>query len=150
MRRSFIIPMILLAGIALQQSVAAQAPSASTDPLRHGHALLIGNSNYISWPHLDDVPLQLDELAAGLKDHFDTVEVMKDLTIKSLRQKINGFLRLRGNDSNARLFVYYAGHGYTEPIYNTTKIVDTSPESILRRSMDPRGPGTRHGPTRCR
>jgi hypothetical protein len=89
---------------------------AAADPLRHGHALLIGNSNYDSWPRLDDIPLQLDELAAGLKRHFDTVEVVKDLKIEPLRQKINGFLRSYGNDPNARLFIYYAVHGYTEPI----------------------------------
>jgi formylglycine-generating enzyme required for sulfatase activity len=123
MRRVFIIAVFLIAAISSRQPAAAQTPPAATDPLRHGHALLIGNSNYVSWPRLDDVPLQLDELAAGLKSHFDTVEVVKNLKIEPLRQKINGFLRSYGNDSNARLFIYYAGHGYTEPIlqYNENR-----------------------------
>jgi Caspase domain len=92
--------------------------SGSDDPLRHGHALLIGNSQYRdrAWDQLLDVPLQLDELEKGLKSHFDTVEVVKDLEIDALRQKVNGFLRSYGNDSNARLFIYYAGHGYTETL----------------------------------
>jgi len=96
------------------RSADAQGPRPSDDPLRHGHALLIGNSHYRAWPELVDVPLQLNELEKGLKNHFDTVEVVKDLEIDPLRQKIDRFLRSYGNDSNARLFIYYAGHGYTE------------------------------------
>lgn len=65
---------------------------------------------------MDDVPLQLETLAKGLKDHFDTVEVKKDLPTEQLRDQITRFLRTYGNDSNARLFIYYAGHGYTEVI----------------------------------
>jgi hypothetical protein len=114
---------ILLAAMITLHNAAAQVQPGSADPLRHGHALLIGNSKYVQWPRLDDVPLQLDALAAGLKNHFDTVEVVKDLKIEQLRQKINDFLRSYGNDSNARLLVYYAGHGYTEPIlqYNENR-----------------------------
>lgn len=41
---------------------------------------------------------------------------MQDLETEQLRQKINGFLRIFGNERNARLFIYYAGHGYTEEI----------------------------------
>jgi formylglycine-generating enzyme required for sulfatase activity len=119
----FIVTVFLIAVISSREPAAAQNTQAAADPLRHGHALLIGNSNYSNWPRLDDVPLQLNELAAGLKSHFDTVEVVKDLKIEPLRQKIRGFLRSYGNDSSARLFIYYAGHGYTEPIlqYNENR-----------------------------
>jgi len=94
----------------------------SDDPLRHGHALLVGNAHYIAWPQLDDVPLQLDELEKGLKNHFDTVDAVKDLETEQLRQKINGFLRTYGNDRNARLFIYYAGQGYSEIIPERNEI----------------------------
>jgi hypothetical protein len=88
------------------------------DPLWHGHALLIGNSHYRDprWPQLDDVSLQMDALRAGLRDHFDTIDMASDLETEQLRQKINSFLQTYGNDRNARLFIYYAGHGYTEVI----------------------------------
>jgi glycosylphosphatidylinositol transamidase (GPIT) subunit GPI8 len=65
---------------------------------------------------LIDIPLQLDALQKGLQGHFDTVQVEQDLRTEQLRQKINDFVRTYGNDSNARLFIYYAGHGYTEVI----------------------------------
>jgi TPR repeat protein len=116
MRTLLLVVAAVVAALSSQHRVAAQVSPASDDPLRHGHALLIGNSHYRAWPQLADVPLQLDELAEGLKIHFDTVDVVKDLETDPLRQKINKFLRSYGNDSNARLFIYYAGHGYTEPI----------------------------------
>ena len=44
-----------------------QAQSASDDPLRHGHALLIGISKYDDrrWSALEDVPLQVEQLRRG-------------------------------------------------------------------------------------
>jgi Caspase domain len=93
----------------------AVAPT-SDDPLRHGHALLIGNSRYRepSWTPLDDVPLQLAQLENGLKEHFDTVKVVQDLEALPLLNTINDFFRQYWNDNSARLLIYYAGHGYTE------------------------------------
>jgi hypothetical protein len=94
----------------------AIAEPATDDPLRHGYALIIGNSTYRDWLPLNDVGLQIDQLSIGLRRHFDTVEVAKNLRTEELRQRINNFLRIYGNVPNARLFIYYAGHGYSEPI----------------------------------
>jgi TPR repeat protein len=118
MRTCLFIAAMLVAAISSPHRADAQMPPASGDPLRHGHALLIGNSHYRDrgWAQLDDVPLQIEALRKGLLGHFDDVQVEQDLDIEQLRQKIDGFLRTYGNDSNARLFIYYAGHGYTEVI----------------------------------
>jgi len=107
---------MVVAAILSPHPVDAQVPWPSDDPLRHGHALLIGNSHYRdpSWTPLDDIPLQLAQLEKGLKDHFDTVQVVQDLEAIALLGRINDFVREYGNDANARLFIYYAGHGYTE------------------------------------
>jgi uncharacterized caspase-like protein len=95
---------------------------ALEDPLRRGHALLIGNAKYrdTRWAPLEDVPLQLAALEKELKNHFDSVELAHNLTTDQLRQTVTNFVRIHGNDENARLFIYYAGHGYTEviPQYN--------------------------------
>src|SRR5262249_41076621 len=117
MRTCLFIVALLVAAISSAERTDAQV-SQSDDPLRHGHALLIGNSHYRDsrWPQLDDISLQLDALRKGLEPHFDTVQVEKDLETEQLRAKINIFLRSYGNESDARLFIYYAGHGYTEVI----------------------------------
>lgn len=95
---------------------AALGVAKADDPLRRGHALLIGNARYREWPELNQIPKQLNELAQALKNHFETVEVAADLETEPMRQKINSFLRSFGNDRNARLFIYYGGHGYTEAV----------------------------------
>jgi hypothetical protein len=116
MRSYRAILLALIAALLLQPRAAAQAEATSDDPLTHGHALLIGNSHYSNWPQLLDVPLQLKALRDGLKSHFDTVDLSEDLTADQLRDTITQFLRNYGNDPTARLFIYYAGHGYSEPL----------------------------------
>jgi TPR repeat protein len=117
-RTRLFVAAIFVAATLLPHSAEAQLAAPSNDPLRHGHALLIGNSHYRDrgWARLDDIPQQLRALEKGLTPHFDTVQVEEDLETEQLRQKINSFLRTYGNDSDARLFIYYAGHGYTEVI----------------------------------
>jgi hypothetical protein len=58
---------MVVAVISSPHRADAQVPPPD-DPLRHGHALLIGNSHYRDsrWPQLDDIPLQLDALQSGL------------------------------------------------------------------------------------
>jgi hypothetical protein len=116
MRTWLVIAALLVAAISSQHRADAQVPQATDDPLRRGHALLIGISRYRdpSWTQLVDIPLQLAQLEKGLKDHFDTVKVVQDLEAVPLLATINDFARAYGNDSNARLLIYYAGHGYTE------------------------------------
>jgi len=115
-RTCLFIVAILAAAISAPQRAVTQVPLASNDPLWQGHALLIGNSHYRDpgWPRLDDISLQLMQLEKGLKDHFNTVETVQDSEAIPLLNKIFEFVRKHGNDSNARLFIYYAGHGYTE------------------------------------
>jgi hypothetical protein len=117
---------LLVAGMVMAATLAmdracAQARRSSDDPLRHGYALLIGNSHYKDprWPQLEDIHLQLQQLEKGLSDHFDRVFVAEDLEAISLLARINTFFRQYGNDSNSRLFIYYAGHGFSEPQLNT-------------------------------
>jgi hypothetical protein len=95
MRACLFIAAMLVAAISLPHRADAQVTKASDDPLRHGHALLIGNSHYRDprWPQLIDIPLQLDALRRGLEGHSDTVQVEQDLEAEQLWQKINGFLR---------------------------------------------------------
>jgi hypothetical protein len=116
MRTWLVIAALLVAAISSPHRADSQVPQASDDPLRRGHALLIGISRYRdpSWTQLIDIPLQLAQLEKGLKDHFDTVKVVQDLEAVPLLAAINDFVRAYGNDSNARLLIYYAGHGYTE------------------------------------
>jgi hypothetical protein len=89
---------------------------AEEDPLRHGNALLIGVSAYVDprWPPLNDIQLELERLKAGLAPNFDNIETLIDPDWSDLSKGLRRFLRKYGNEKNGRLFLYYAGHGYTE------------------------------------
>jgi hypothetical protein len=73
---------VLVAAFFFDMRAHAQLSTASDDPLRHGHALLIGNSQYQDrrWAPLDDIPAQLRALELALANHFDKVEVVQNLT----------------------------------------------------------------------
>jgi len=125
MRNWLVIAALLVAAISLPHRAAAQMLPATDDPLRRGHALLIGNSHYRACRNWMTCRCNSTNWRR-YQEPFRNGRGGEDLEIDLLRQKINGFLRSYGNDSNARLFIYYAGHGYTETICVQTKIVDTS------------------------
>ena len=91
-------------------------PEDIQEALQHrGHALLIGDSRYTSdWDKLPSVRDDLQALKAGLKDHFETVETMLDPTVSQLRDRMREFLLGKWNMPDERLFIYYAGHGFTD------------------------------------
>jgi tetratricopeptide (TPR) repeat protein len=97
---------------ALQQ----QIPQDIQQVLQHrGHALLIGQSRYTSgWDKLPSVRDDLQALKAGLTPYFETVETMQDPTVSQLRDRMREFLLGKWNLPDERLFIYYAGHGFTD------------------------------------
>jgi tetratricopeptide (TPR) repeat protein len=90
-------------------------PSDIQQALYHrGHALLIGVSEYkAGWPRLSNVKNDLQDLKAGLDDYFESVVIVQNPTVSELRGRMSEFLLDQWNDPNERLFIYYAGHGFT-------------------------------------
>jgi tetratricopeptide (TPR) repeat protein len=82
---------------------------------RRGHALLIGQSHYTrGWDELASVRHDLQALKAGLTPYFETVETVQDPTVSQLRDRMREFLLGKWNMPDERLFIYYAGHGFTD------------------------------------
>lgn len=86
------------------------------DTLKKGKALLIGVSRYDDrkWDDLDDIPVQMQALKDEFENHFDGVSLELNKTGNEISSMIRTFLREEGSKENARLLIYYAGHGYTE------------------------------------
>jgi Tol biopolymer transport system component len=103
----------LLVGLS---PVAAQIPEDIQQLLQHrGHALLIGVSNYkTGWDRLPNVKNDLQDLKAGLEPYFETVDVVQNPTVAQLRDRMSEFLLGQWNKPDERLFIYYAGHGFTD------------------------------------
>ncbi len=119
---------VLMAGAALQAatesgvyvefraSEAADAPVAERWKLYGAsHALVIGIDNYTGgWPRLSNAVKDATLVAEALRGRGFEVELLTDVTGVQLREALRRFFAFKGKDPEARLFVWFAGHGYTE------------------------------------
>jgi hypothetical protein len=78
------------------------------------YALVIGNDNYtMGWPRLSKAVADAEDIAAGLRKKGFDVTLKTDVTSKELKDILEEFFIFKGDDPNARLFVWFAGHGHT-------------------------------------
>lgn len=78
------------------------------------HALVVGNDEYTNgWPRLSGATKDAREVASALVDRGFNVTLKLNLDSVSLKSELEEFFVLQGADPNARLFVWFAGHGHT-------------------------------------
>ena len=78
-------------------------------------ALVIGIDNYTNgWPRLSNAVKDAEEVARVLEARGFEVTLLKDLTGAELRDQLRRFFAIQGRDQDARLFLWFAGHGHTE------------------------------------
>jgi hypothetical protein len=113
----YLVALILLLFLAVNSSAAEEAADTLVpgDVLRHGKALLIGVSDYDDkrWDQLSDVAPQLESLKHEFSNHFDDVRVELNKSGDEIRLLIKNFLPSK-TATNARMLIYYSGHGYDE------------------------------------
>ncbi len=79
------------------------------------HALVIGIDNYTNgWPRLSSAVKDARMVAEALEARGFQVELLVDTDGQRLRRELRRFFAVKGSDPEARLFVWFAGHGYTE------------------------------------
>ena len=79
------------------------------------HALVIGIDNYTNgWPRLSNAVKDAKLVAAALEAKGFEVQLLLDPDGETLRRSLRHFYAVTGRDPEARLFVWYAGHGHTE------------------------------------
>jgi hypothetical protein len=78
-------------------------------------ALVIGIDEYSNgWPRLSMAVRDAEEIAEALEKRGFEVTLLKNVGGADLRQELRKFYALQGADPEARLFVWFAGHGHTE------------------------------------
>ncbi len=96
---------------------SGESSGASTERYKlygASHALIIGIDNYTSgWPRLSNAVKDAREVAKAMEARGFEVELVIDPTGDNLRRKLRRFFSIKGADPEARLFVWYAGHGHT-------------------------------------
>ncbi|MEX0923278.1 MAG: caspase family protein [Rhodovibrionaceae bacterium] len=79
------------------------------------HALVIGIDEYSAgWPRLSNAVKDAESVAAELEARGFAVTLLLNSTGDQLRSELRNFFAFKGADPEARLFVWFAGHGYTE------------------------------------
>ena len=115
---------LMLAGTApaiavtleVRESTAAGAAVAETVELySNSYALVIGIDAYTGgWPRLTNAVEDAGLIAAAMEARGFEVTLATDLDSVDLKRTFEEFFILKGEDPEARLFVWYAGHGHSE------------------------------------
>ncbi len=84
-------------------------------PFSASYALVIGIDGYdAGWPRLSKAVEDANAIAAALeKGGFQKPEVKIDLDGDGLERAIKDFIYTKGSDPDARLLIWFAGHGHT-------------------------------------
>ena len=78
------------------------------------HALVIGIDNYTNgWSRLSNAVNDADAVAEELEKQGFEVTLRKDLTGTALRDELRQFFVAKGKNSEARLLLWFSGHGHT-------------------------------------
>jgi uncharacterized caspase-like protein len=78
------------------------------------YALVIGIDKYTNgWPPLHNAVSDAHEVATELESRGFEVAFKKDTKSNELQQSLKQFFAIKGSDPEARLLLWYAGHGHT-------------------------------------
>ena len=78
------------------------------------HALVIGINAYSNgWPRLSNATADAEAIARELERHGFQVTLALDPGAEALEEAIEDFIYDRGREPDARLLIWYAGHGHT-------------------------------------
>jgi formylglycine-generating enzyme required for sulfatase activity len=98
----------------LKAREAADAPIDQKVTLyQKSKALVIGMDHYESWPKLSTGILDAEEIAKALTAQGFEVTLKKDLKSDELDRTLKRFFIRDGEDPDARLLLWFAGHGDT-------------------------------------
>lgn len=79
------------------------------------YALVIGIDKYQhDWLELESAVKDAEKVASELEKRGFDVTFKSDLTSKELKEILGDFFIAKGNDPRSRLFVWFAGHGYSQ------------------------------------
>jgi uncharacterized caspase-like protein len=97
----------------LPDTLDPKAPAEQVQLYTHSFALVIGIDKYRHWPKLSNGVRDAEEVAKALGRHGFKVTLRSDVTADELRVALEEFFITVGAERNARLFLWFAGHGHT-------------------------------------
>ncbi len=102
---------------AQQRGIAPVMMNIGNQPTtlyQQSHALIIGISDYTNgWPDLPGVQNDVVAVQGALEKHGFNVVTKINLTKEMMDDAFSEFISQYGQEENARLVIYFAGHGHT-------------------------------------
>jgi hypothetical protein len=122
-------------------SVALKLDTGHLPLYSESHALVIGASDYTNgWPSLKGVKADVEQVRQALaRQGFDTHVVMNPTRIQ-LEEALRDFESDYGEIQEARLLIYFAGHGYTLTTPNARQLGYIVPVDAPRPAVGNNGP----------
>lgn len=101
--------------VQLKTSERTGAPDAGSVQLyTHSYALVVGINHYHGgWPRLSKAVEDAQAVAEALRAKGFEVTLKRDLDSEKLYRAFKQFFAIKGADPDARLLLWYAGHGHT-------------------------------------
>jgi tetratricopeptide (TPR) repeat protein len=104
------------------------------------YALVVGVGDYTQgWPDLPGAIKDAREVAASLQKMGFTVKLVLNPTSSQLQSTLNDMAFGMGRVKNRALLLYYAGHGETLELADSTELGYIIPTDCPLKSRDPRG-----------
>jgi hypothetical protein len=103
------------------------------------HALVIGVSDYQKWPKLPNAVNDAKEVASKLGGLGFEVKTVLNPTSREMKRALNEMVYTMGTEEDRALLLYYAGHGETETLADTTKMGYIIPKDCPLLKKDPLG-----------
>ena len=102
--------------VSIKASEAQDAPvEANVELYSKSYALVIGIDDYTAgWPRLGQAVNDARNVAKALKTQGFEVTLATNLNSSALEKAFEDFFIEKGKDPDARLFVWFAGHGHTD------------------------------------
>jgi len=103
------------------------------------HALVVGVSDYETWPDLPNATKDAHEIARLLKRMGFEVKTVTNPSSRELKNALNDLTYKYGLESNRAILFYYAGHGETEKLADGNKLGYIIPRDCPLLKEDPQG-----------
>jgi len=103
------------------------------------YALVVGISDYESWPDLPSAGNDAKEVAAKLQEFGFEVKLVLNPSSDELRRALSDIVYEKGGETNRALLFYFAGHGETLQLADGTQLGYIVPGDCPLKKMDPMG-----------
>lgn len=106
--------LLVMAGLTIAICGWRGPASVQAQEFRHSYALVVGIDHYDGgWPRLSKAIEDARAVKDGLERLGFEVELLTDSTTRELQSALLEFFVIKGSDPDARLLLWFAGHGET-------------------------------------